>query len=126
MMADGAQNNNLIEIAANTGKYYSFLAQSLRALYDEAMAAQLPVELLESQISEVWKALQPALEKNQVVKTNMAKVAEEVNRIRKAYSAAGAQDPKRQALKEEAERYGSQVQEKARVISDLVGLFRRL
>jgi len=125
-MPDGTQNSNLIEIAANTGKYYSFLAQSLRAVYDEAMAAQLPAELLESQISEVWKALEPALDKNQVVKTNMAKVAEEVDRIRKAYSATKNQDPKRQALKEEAQRYGSQVQEKARVISDLVGLFRRL
>ena len=125
-MPDEIQNNKLIEIAANTGKYYSFLAQSLRTLYDEAMAAQLPAELLESQISEVWKALEPALEKNQVVKTNMSKVAEEVNRIRKAYFATSAQDPKRLALKEEAQRYGSQVQEKARVISDLVGLFRRL
>jgi hypothetical protein len=90
------------------------------------MAAQLPAELLDSQISGVWKALEPALEKNQVVKTNMAKVAEDVNRIRKAYFATGVQDPKRQALKEEAQRYGNQVQEKARVISDLVGLFRRL
>ena len=125
-MPDGTQNINLIEIAANTGKYYSFLAQSLRVLYDEAMAAQLPSELLESQISEVWKALEPALEKNHVVKGNMTKVAEEVQRIRKAYFATGAQDPKRQALKEEAQKYGSQVQEKARVISDLVGLFRRL
>ena len=125
-MTDGAQNSSLIEIAANTGKYYSFLAQSLRAIYDDAMAAQLPAELLESQISEVWKALEPALQKNQVVKTNMAKVAEEVDRIRKTYSATKSQDPKRQALKEEAQRYGSQVQEKARVISDLVGLFRRL
>ena len=125
-MPDGTQNSNLLEIAANTGKYYSFLAQSLRTVYDEAMAAQLPAELLESQISEVWKALEPTLEKNQVVKTNMAKVAEEVNRIRKAYSTTNSQDPKRQALKEEAQRYGSQIQEKARVISDLVGLFRRL
>jgi hypothetical protein len=125
-MPDTTQNSSLIEIAANTGKYYSFLAQSLRILHDEAMAAQLPGELLESQISEVWKTLEPALEKNHVVKENMAKVAEEVQRIRKAYSAAAAHDPKRQALKEEAQRYGVQVQEKARVISDLVGLFRRL
>ena len=125
-MPDGTQDSVLIEIAANTGKYYSFLAQSLRALYDEAMAAQLPAELLESQISEVWKALEPALDKNQVVKGNMAKVAEEINRIRKAYLATDAKDPKRQALKDEAQRYSVQVQEKARVISDLVGLFRRL
>lgn len=125
-MPEGTQDNVLVEIAANMGKYYSFLAQSLRALYDEAMAAQLPAELLESQIAEVRKALGPALEKNQVVKGNMEKVAEEVSRIRKAYLATGAKDPKRQALREEAQRYGAQVQEKARVISDLVGLFRRL
>ena len=125
-MPEGTQDNVLIEIAANMGKYYSFLAQSLRALYDEAMAAQLPAELLESQIAEVRKAMGSALEKNQVVKGNMEKVAEEVDRIRKAYIAAGSQAGKRQALKEEAQRYGAQVQEKARVISDLVGLFRRL
>ncbi len=125
-MPEGTQDNVLVEIAANMGKYYSFLAQSLRALYDEAMAAQLPAELLESQIAEVRKALEPALGKNQVVKGNMEKVAEEVSRIRKAYLATSAKDPKRQALKEEAQRYVAQVQEKARVISDLVGLFRRL
>lgn len=125
-MPDGVQDNVLIEIAANMGKYYSFLAQSLRALYDEEMAAQLPAELLESQIAETHKALGPALGKNHVVKGNMEKVAEEVRRIREAYLATGAKDPKRQALKEEAQRYCSQVQEKARVISDLVGLFRRL
>jgi len=125
-MPAGTQDNALVEIAANMGKYYSFLAQSLRALYDEAMAAQLPAELLESQIVEVRKALGPALDKNPVVKGNMEKVAEEVSRIRKAYLATDAKDSKRQTLKEEAQRYGAQVQEKARVISDLVGLFRRL
>jgi len=125
-MPEGAKDSTLLEIAANFGKYYSFLAQALRVLHDEQMAAQLPADLLDSQVAEVWKALGPALEKNPVVKGNMEKVAEEVTRIRKAYLATGAQDPKRQALREEAQRYGAQVQEKARVISDLVGLFRRL
>jgi len=125
-MPEGKPNNILIEIAANMGKYYSFLAQSLRALYDEGMAAQLPAELLETQLAEVRKALGAALENNPVVKGNMEKVAQEVDRIRQAYVAAGTQASKRQALKEEAQRYGAQVQEKARVISDLVGLFRRL
>jgi hypothetical protein len=124
-MPDRTQDSVLIEIAANVGKYYSFLAQSLRALYDEAVASQLPAELIESQLTEVRNALGPALDKNPVVKGNIEKVAEEVDRIRRAYLATDIQDRKRQALQEEAQRYSTQVQEKARVISDLVGLFRR-
>ena len=91
-MPDETQNSDLIEIAANTGKYYSFLAQSLRALYDEAMAAQLPAELLDSQISGVWKALEPALEKNQVVKTNMTKLRKRSIEL-KGYFTTGVQIP---------------------------------
>ncbi len=112
----------LLKIAADIGKYYAFIGQALRAIHDPAAAAQLPIELLDAQIDQLRKSLAPVLETNQVVKQNFAQIDEELVRIRRAASAGG----ERQKAIDEAQRFGGQIQERAKVVSDLVALFRRL
>jgi hypothetical protein len=55
------------------------------------------------------------------VKQNFAQVDEELARIRNASS-----NGDRQKAADEAQRFGAQIQERAKVVSDLVALFRRL
>jgi len=111
----------LLKTAADVGKYYAFIGQALRAIYDPAAAAQLPTELLDAQIDQLRKSLAPVLETNHVVKQNFAQVDEELARIRNASS-----NGDRQKAADEAQRFGAQIQERAKVVSDLVALFRRL
>ena len=112
----------LLRTAADVGKYYAFIGQALRAIYDPAAAAQLPMELLDSHIDQIRKSLAPVLETNHVVKQNFAQIDEELARIRRAASSNG----ERQKAADEAQRFGVQIQERAKVVSDLVALFRRL
>ena len=120
-MADDGKDT-LLKIAADVGKYYAFIGQSLRSVYDREASAQLPSELLDAQIAQIRTALAPALEKNHVVKENFERVDQDVARIRRA-AVDGAQ---RDAAIEEAKRYAVGIQERAKVVSDLVALFRRL
>ena len=111
----------LLKTAADVGKYYAFIGQALRAIYDPAAAAQLPTELLDAQIDQLRTSLAPVLDTNHVVKQNFAQVDEELARIRNV-----ASNGDRQKAADEAQHFGAQIQERAKVVSDLVALFRRL
>lgn len=111
----------MLNAAANIGKFYAFLAQGLRTITDPQVSAQLPDGILDAQLAQIRADLAPILENNHVVRENLEKVDREVTRIRKA-----AQDPaKLGTARQEAEKYLPEVSERARTVSDLVGLFRR-
>ncbi|MEW6682949.1 MAG: hypothetical protein AB1451_08500 [Nitrospirota bacterium] len=110
----------LLKTAADVGKYYAFIGQALRAIYDPASAAQLPAEVLHGQIDQIRASLAPALETNPVVKQNFAEIDAQIERLR--LEAAGGE---KKALAE-ARALGDKIQERAKVVSDLVALFRRL
>jgi hypothetical protein len=111
----------LLKTAADVGKYYAFIGQALRAIYDPASAAQLPSEVLHGQIDQIRASLAAALETNPVVKQNFAEIDAQVERLR--LEAAGGDKQKAAA---EARALGERIQERAKVVSDLVALFRRL
>jgi len=111
----------LLKTAADVGKYYAFIGQALRAIHDPAAAAQLPMDLLDAQIDQLRASLAPVLDMNHVVKQNFAQIDEELARIRGA-----ALNGDRRKAADEAQRFGVQIQERAKVVSDLVALFRRL
>jgi hypothetical protein len=104
----------LLNAAVNVGQFYAFLAQGLRRVFDPQAAAQLSDELFDARLDQIRAALAPVLEKNLVVKENLENADREVLRIRRA----GAVD--------EAKQYHTEIAARARTISDLVGLFRRL
>lgn len=104
----------LLKTAADIGKYYAFIGQALRAIHDPAAAAQLPMDLLDSQLDQLRASLSPVLETNQVVKQNFAEIDNRLVRIRQEKDV------------NEARRFGAEIQERAKVVSDLVALFRRL
>jgi F0F1-type ATP synthase membrane subunit b/b' len=112
----------LLNAAVSVGQFYAFLAQGLRMVFDPKAAAQLPESLFDTRLDQIRGALAPILEKNHVVKENLQKVDQEVTRIRKAAKDAAT----RSEAIEEAERYHADIAERARTVSDLVGLFRRL
>lgn len=120
-MADDGKET-MLNAAINIGKFYAFLAQALRMVLDPQVAAQLPEDVMDIQLDQIRANLAPLLEKNHVVKENLEKVFHEVMRIRKA-----AQDKSmREVALREAKDYLVEVAERARTVSDLVGLFRRL
>jgi hypothetical protein len=104
----------LLQTAADVGKYYAFIGQALRALYDPAAAAQLPMDLLNTQLDQLRASLAPVLDTNHVVKQNFAEIDNQLARIRKEKAV------------DDARRFGAEIQERAKVVSDLVALFRRL
>jgi hypothetical protein len=110
----------LLKTAADMGKYYAFVAQSLRTVYDPAAGAQLPSEVLDAQIAQIRAALAPVLDTNHVVKENLDHVGEELARIRRE-AASG-----KESAMADARRFGHEIQERAKAVSDLVALFRRL
>ncbi|HET8760494.1 MAG TPA: hypothetical protein VFN94_05475 [Nitrospiria bacterium] len=110
-----------LKTAADMGKYYAFVGQALRALYDPASAAQLPADVLHGQIKQIHEALAPALDTNQVVKQNFEDIESKLEHLRLE---AGGGD--KQKAVEEARAWGAQIQERAKAVSDLVALFRRL
>lgn len=112
----------LLQTAANMGKYYAFVGQALRAIADPAAAAQLPAGVLDAQLDQLRNALAPALDTNPVVRDNIDEVHAELARIRRG-AADGAGNA---AAVDEARRFGAQIQERAKAVSDLVALFRRL
>ena len=104
----------LLKTAVDVGKYYAFIGQALRAIYDPAAAAQLPMDLLDAQLNQLRASLAPVLDTNHVVKQNFAEIDNRVARIRQEKAI------------DEARRFGAEIQERAKVVSDLVALFRRL
>ena len=119
---DGDGKEMMLNAAVNIGKFYAFLAQELRGILDPEVAAQLPEGVLDIELTQTWAHLAPLLEKNPVVKDNLETVYQRVMRIRK-----NAQDEAtRNAGLREAKDYLVEVAERARTVSDLVGLFRRL
>lgn len=120
-MADDGKTQ-FLHIAANMGKYYAFVGQALRAVYDPAAAAQLPAAVLDAQLDQLRQALAPALEPNPVVKDNLDHIQAELARIRRE-AGDGTRGP---AAIEAARRFGDHIQERAKAISDLVAVFRRL
>lgn len=112
----------LLNAAVNIGQYYAFLAQALLRVYNPETAAQLSDEVFNEQLDQIRKRLSPILEKNHVVKGNLERVDQEVMRIKQA---AGDKATQAAAIVE-AQEYHKEVAERARTVSDLVGLFRRL
>lgn len=104
----------LLKTAVDVGKYYAFIGQALRAIYDPAAAAQLPMDLLDAQIDQIRASLAPVLDTNHVVKQNFTEIDNQLARIRKEKAV------------DDARRFGAEIQERAKVVSDLVALFRRL
>ena len=104
----------LLRTAVDIGKYYAFVGQALRAIYDPSAAAQLPMDLLDAQIDQLRASLAPVLDTNHVVKQNFAEIDNRLARIRKEKAV------------DDARRFGAEIQERAKVVSDLVALFRRL
>lgn len=111
----------LVKTAADVGKYYAFIGQALRTIYDPASATQLPAEVLDTQLNNLREALAPALDTNPVVKQNFAEIDAQLERIRLEASAG-----EKQKAIEQAREFAAQIQERAKVVSDLVALFRRL
>jgi hypothetical protein len=111
----------LLKTAADMGKYYAFVGQALRAIYDPATAAQLPAEVLHAQIEQLRAALAPAFDTNPVVKQSFADLEARIGQLR--LEAAGGDKSK---AVDEARALGAQIQERAKAVSDLVALFRRL
>ncbi|HLG21521.1 MAG TPA: hypothetical protein VI382_01805 [Candidatus Manganitrophaceae bacterium] len=112
----------MLNAAIEIGKFYAFLAQALRTVFDPKLAAQLPEALLDSQLDQIRAALAPILEKNQVVKKNLEKIDREVARIREA----AQDDATRERAVRDAQQVAIEVADRAVTVSDLVGLFRRL
>ncbi|MFY9270165.1 MAG: hypothetical protein WAO55_10515 [Candidatus Manganitrophaceae bacterium] len=112
----------MLNAAVGIGKLYAFLAQALRMVLDPQVAAQLPEDLIDKQIDQIRADLAPLLEKNHVVKENLEKVCREVMRIRQS----AQNESTRRSAAREAESYLIMVAERARTVSDLVALFRRL
>jgi len=52
----------MLNAAIEIGKFYAFLAQALRTVFDPKLAAQLPEALLDSQLDQIRAALAPILE----------------------------------------------------------------
>jgi hypothetical protein len=111
----------LVKTAADVGKYYAFIGQALRSIYDPASGAQLPPEVLDTQLDNLREALAPVLDTNPVVKQNFAEIDAQIERIRLEASAG-----EKQSAVEQARAMAAQIQERAKVVSDLVALFRRL
>lgn len=111
----------LLQTAADVGKYYAFVGQALRAIYDPASAVQLPANVLDAQIDNIRASLAPVLDVNPVVKQNFAEVDTRIERLRLEASAG-----EKQKAIDEARAFAVQIQERAKVVSDLVALFRRL
>lgn len=111
----------LVKTAADVGKYYAFIGQALRSIYDPAAATQLPAEVLDTQLNNLREALAPAMDTNPVVKQNFADIDAQIERIRLEASAG-----ERQKAVDEARAFAAQIQERAKAVSDLVALFRRL
>lgn len=115
-------SEKLVNAAANIGKYYTFLAQLLRRIFDPDAARQVEESALDEQLEQIRRQLTEILAHNPVVQENLAEVDREVMRIRKA-----ASQPATQAeAVEAAKRYHLTVSDRARTVSDLVGLFRRM
>jgi hypothetical protein len=112
----------LLKAAIDIGKYYAFLAQALRTVYDAEAAAQLADGDLDVMLNRVRADLAPILEKNHIVQENLERVHREVMRIRRAAS----DQTIKEAAAAEAKRYEPEILLRARTVSDLVALFRRL
>ncbi len=110
----------LIKIASDVTKWYLFLFQILRTVYDPQMAAQIPEALLLSQINTVRADLLPVLDRNPVVRENMEQIYNDVMRI---WDGAKKGDGLAQ---DEARQMAIRVNERMKATSDLVALFKAL
>jgi len=112
----------MLNAAVIIGQYYAFLSQALRRIFDSSTAAQVSDEVFDARLAEIRLALAPILEKNSVVKENLESVDRNVARIRQE----AKEKQRHSAALQEAERYYTEIALRARTVSDLVGLFRRL
>ena len=112
----------LLNAAAIIGEYYAYLAEALRRVYDPGAAAQVSEEQFDARLGDIRAALAPILERNRVVQENLESIDRTVTRIRK--EAQGKET--RAAALQEAQKFYSDISQRARTVSDLVGLFRRL
>jgi anaerobic ribonucleoside-triphosphate reductase len=110
----------LIRIAADMTKYYTFLSQALRTVYDVEVASQMPQEVLLSLLNKTRDGLLLVLNENTVVKEGMEQIYHEVIRILTRANTGDA------LAAEEAKELGKKLTERIKAMSDLVAIYRRL
>ena len=125
-MSEMSKDQIFLEVAANLTRFYTFMGHSLRFVSEDAASGELPLEQLESQMTQARTTLLPRIDKNPVMKNKIESDYSTTQKLTADFRNLKPNDPAREKIKQEARRLSAYAKEKSASLSDLVAIFRSL
>ncbi len=116
------KTSDLLEVAAEVGKFYAFHAHALRVVIQPKSATGMSEDVFKEELENIETKLKPVLSKNKVVQENMAEIHQRVLKIRDL----SRTDQTRAEAIESAKALLPMLEERIITVSDLVAVFRSL
>jgi len=125
-MGEMSRDQVFLEVASNLANFYAIMGHCFRAIMDDAVSEQMPLEQVKEQFRQTQEALMPRMTSNPVVKNKVRYDYSMTLKLLGDFGDASLDQARREVVKEEALRLHFYARERSASLSDLVAVFRNL